>query len=154
MLAAATDRFAKLLRQCYRAGGLKFEFRVGQNKLCRQRLATSAMFFWSCVDHALCRGGGYLFVPNFSCCRYIFTHFFEIKINSSLHSQYYAEAVLRVAGSIFAAYHLSHAALKTAVSNCWRHCVDLTGLEIEPRTSFANSDVLATELTGRLFFSL
>ena len=47
---------AKVIALC--AGGLELDFRVGQSGLCRQRLATAAMFLWSCVAQAPSRGDG------------------------------------------------------------------------------------------------
>ena len=40
-----------------------------------------------------------------------------------------------------------------AVANRWRHCVDLTGLGIEPQTSRTDSVRLATDLTAGYSFS-
>ena len=76
----------------------------------------------------------------------------ERQIKSSLYSPYYAEACNELQGP---SPQLSPWATQlrrnvATVASRWRHCVDLTGLGIEPQTYRTDSVRLATELTAGL----
>ena len=80
------------------------------------------------------------------------------QIEFSLYSSYYVEACNEWRGpsprlSVWATQLRRNIA---AVASRWRHCVDLTGSEVEPLTSRTDSVRLATELTAgclQLYFS-
>ena len=72
------------------------------------------------------------------------------QIKSSLYSSYYAEACNELRGpsprlSAWATQLRRNAA---TVASRWRHCADLTGPGIEPKTSRTESVRFATELTA------
>ena len=72
------------------------------------------------------------------------------QIKSSLYSPYYAEACNELRGpsprlSAWATQLRGNAA---TVTSRWRHCADLTGPGIEPKTSRTESVRFATELTA------
>ena len=70
-------------------------------------------------------------------------------IQSSLYSPYYAEACneLRGPSPRLSAWATQLRNVATVASR-WRHCVDLSGPEIEPQTYRTESVRLATELTA------
>ena len=68
----------------------------------------------------------------------------------SSYSPYYAKACneLRGPSPRLSAWALQLRRNVATVAGRWRHCVDLTGPEIEPQTSRTDSVRLATELTA------
>ena len=76
----------------------------------------------------------------------------ELQIKSSLYSRYYAKACNEWRGPYpqLSAWTTQLRRNVAAVANRWRHCADLTGLGIEPQTSYTDSVRLATELTAGL----
>ena len=72
------------------------------------------------------------------------------KIKSSLYSPYYAEACneLRGPSPRLSAWATQLRRNVATVASRWRHCVDLTGPNIEPQISRTDSVRLATELTA------
>ena len=72
------------------------------------------------------------------------------KIKSSLYSPYYAEACneLRGPSPRLSAWATQLRRNVATVASRWRHCADLTGPGIEPKTSRTESERFATELTA------
>ena len=77
---------------------------------------------------------------------------YQIKIKSSLYSPYYAEACneLRGPSPRLRAWATQLRRNVATVASRWRHCADLTGPGIEPKTSRTESERFATELTAGL----
>ena len=73
------------------------------------------------------------------------------KIKSSLYSRYYAEACNERRGPspLLSAWATQLRRNFTTVASRWRHCADLTGPRIEPKTSRTDGVRLTAELTGR-----
>ena len=74
------------------------------------------------------------------------------QIKSSLYSPYYAEACneLRGPSPRLRAWATQLRRNVATVASRWRHCADLTGPGIEPKTSRTESERFATELTAGL----
>ena len=76
-----------------------------------------------------------------------------LQIKSPLYSRYYAEA-WRGPSPRRSAWATQLRRNVAAVSSSWRHCADLTGPGIEPRTSRTDSVRLTTELTAGVLICL
>ena len=74
----------------------------------------------------------------------------QIKIKSSLHSRYYAEACNEWRGPSprFSAWETQLRRNVATVTIVWQHCADLTDPGIKPQTSCTDIVRLATELIG------